>query len=130
MVALDAKPAMIHLMREAEMRTVLRQVCGELDLQARARSAASVVCGASLLMVGGCGAPSDLPSPTDAASEDGVGAADASRSDAGRIQPLYMAPAPDAGLTLDSGPVPPYMVQPIDASPEDDDGPTIVYGVW
>ena len=126
------KSAKIDTMREEDMRSVLHRVCSELDLRARARSAASVACGASLLMVSGCGSPTELPSQTDAASaDDGGGAPDANRSDAGGIQPLYMAPAPDAGANLDSGPMPDYMVQPVDAGiiQPVDAGPVHAYGV-
>ncbi len=126
------------IMREREMRHVLELVCRQLDVRAMARlGATGVVLGASSLLVnGGCGADSTLPGPTDSGTPGRDGATDA--GDGGSIGIMYMAPMPDAmdtgptpeyavvfDASLDQGPVPPYMVQPVDAGL--DQGPVLPY---
>ena len=120
-------------MSEQHIRTVLREICEELDRCARKVVFPSLV-GAGIALAGGCDgrpAPADTSIAGDATAVYGVQPLDGVRPEQPPLPP-YMAPPFDRGVrdqrqARESPPVPPYMA-PDDAKPPKlDGGPQPLY---
>ena len=103
-------------MSEQHIRTVLREICEELDRCARKVVFPSLV-GAGIALAGGCDngrpAPADTSIAGDATAVYGVQPLDGVRPEQPPLPP-YMAPPFDRGVrdqrqARESPPVPPYM---------------------